>query len=145
VATIEVETTYPVSAQVVWAQLCDIERHVAWMHDAQAISFISEQREGVGTEFNCDTKIGPLRTRDVMIVTEWERDVAMGVTHKGLITGSGRFTLARSEHQTVVTWRETLHFPWWLGSRVGALFAKPVLRALWAKNLRQLGERMASS
>ena len=143
-ATIEVQTFYPVSAQVVWAQLSDIERHVAWMHDAQAISFISEQREGVGTEFNCNTKIGPLRTRDVMIVTEWERDVAMGVTHKGLITGTGRFTLAGSANRTLITWRETLHFPWWLGGPIGALFASPVFRSLWAKNLRQLGERLTS-
>jgi len=141
--TITVQRTLRVAPEVVWAELRHIERHVEWMNDAVATEFTSDQREGVGTEFYCDTKVGPLRTRDVMTVTEWADDSAMGVTHRGLVTGVGRFTLERCPAGTIVTWSESLHFPWWFGGPLGAIVASPVLRALWTKNLRQLGERLA--
>ena len=40
----------------VWRELEQIEHHATWMLDAVAIRFLSEQRRGVGTTFECDTR-----------------------------------------------------------------------------------------
>ena len=63
----------------------------------------------------------------------------MGITHKGAVKGTGRFTLAdtRPGH-TQFTWTEELRFPWWLAGPAGAAIATPVLRAVWRRNLRAL-------
>lgn len=129
----------------VWDELATLETHVEWMADATTLDFLTEQRRGVGTTFECKTVVGPLRTRDRMRVTEWDDGHAIGVHHEGLVTGTGRFTLRRSarapRRRTVVTWQETLEFPWYFGGPVGALAAKPFLRRIWRTNLRRLAQR----
>lgn len=143
-SVIEVEAHYSLSPDTVWEELRHIERHVHWMHDAVRIEFTSPRREGVGTEFTCDTKVGPFRTRDVMTISEWSPPSVMGVTHHGLITGAGRFTLRTEDSGTLITWREELTFPWWLAGHLGALAAAPVLRAIWRRNLGLLARRLGS-
>lgn len=123
----------------VWWALEDIDGHVGWMLDARAIRFTSARRAGVGTTFECDTRLGPLRLTDRMEVTEWVPGRSMGVVHTGLVTGTGRFTLKRARWgRTRLTWEERLEFPWWLGGRVGAVAAKPVLTAVWRRSLANL-------
>jgi len=124
----------------VWGELRHIDRHVTWMSDAQRIDFHSDQREGVGTSFDCRTRIGPFTTTDVMSVTHWEDESTMGVAHRGLFTGRGEFTLAAVGQATRLTWREELRFPWWAAGALGAVVAKPVLRAIWKKNLTNLAQ-----
>ncbi len=119
----------------VWDELRHIERHVHWMNDALSITFLTEQRAGVGTTFSCLTKVGPLSTRDVMTVTRWEDGRCMGVAHRGMISGEGVFTLTDEGAGTLMTWEENLHFPWWVGGAVSAAIMAPVLRWIWRKNL----------
>ena len=127
----------------VWTRLADIADHVEWMADARAIRFTSERRSGVGTTFECDTGIGPLRTTDVMEVTEWREGEALGVRHTGVVTGTGRFVVAPAPGDgTRLMWDEDLAFPSWLGGRVGAFVARPVLRAVWRGNLRRFAARV---
>ncbi len=122
-----------------WAVLRDIAGHVAWMEDALAIRFTSRRRTGVGTAFDCDTKIGPFRLVDHMEVTEWREGRVLGVRHTALVTGTGRFTLRSAGLRgTRVTWDEDLVFPPWLGGPMGALAARPVLRRVWRRNLANL-------
>jgi hypothetical protein len=122
----------------VWRQLRDVGSHVEWMADADAIRFVTERREGVGTTFDCDTRIGPLRLVDRMTVTEWRPRRAMGVRHVGLVTGEGRFALRRRpRRRTRLVWDERLRFPWWLGGPMGEVVARPVLRRVWRGNLRR--------
>ena len=66
------------------------------MKDAERIDFISDKRSGVGTKFDCATKVGPFRLKDRMEITEWIDEESMGVSHEGLVTGSGRFSLQNS-------------------------------------------------
>jgi hypothetical protein len=74
-----------------------------------------------------------------MVVTEWVPRRAMGVEHRGLFVGRGRFTLARRRGgRTRFAWQERLTFPWFLGGPFGAFAAKPVLRWVWRRNLRRL-------
>ena len=136
---IRVSTVLPVPRAAVWRAVEDIARHVDWMDDAVAIRFVSTRLRGVGTEYECDTRIGPFRLVDHMEVVEWRPRRAMGIRHRGVVSGEGRFTLRRVRGgRTRFTWDERLRFPWWLGGRVAAAAAAPVLRRVWRKNLRNL-------
>jgi hypothetical protein len=122
----------------VWDALADIAAHVEWMADARAIRFTSTTTTGVGTTFDCDTKVGPFRLTDRMEVTGWDPERSMSVRHVGLVTGEGRFDLSPHRRGTTVTWSETLRFPWWIPSRPAAF----VLRLIWRRNLRRLEQTL---
>ena len=127
---LEVEITIDASPGDVWRTIEPIERHVEWMADAVSITFTSTERRGVGTTFDCLTRVGPLRTTDRMRVTEWVPRERMGIEHVGVVTGRGHFALvATRPGSTNFLWTEELTFPWWMGGSAGALAAKPILRA----------------
>ena len=140
-ARIEVSIEIDAPPSRVWEVVEPVERHVDWMHDAVAIRFTSDRTRGVGTEFLCDTKVGPIELVDRMEITEWVPGEVMGVRHIGLVTGTGRFTLTPLDldRRTRFTWAEELIFPWWLGGPIGAFVGgRVVLQAIWRRNLREL-------
>lgn len=130
----------------VWAELERIEDHVTWMGDATAIRFIGPQHRGVGTAFECDTKVGPIKMTDVLTITRWESGSAMEVRHEGIVSGRGRFTLTDGPGpETTIQWEEELHFSKWWGGNLGGQMARPILAALWRGNLRRLRARIEAS
>ena len=132
-------TTIGAPVDRVWATVEDIATHTRWMADAESIEFIGEQRRGVGTEFDCRTRVGPFTTVDRMRVTEWEPGAAMGIEHRGVVTGTGRFTLrAVGSGLTEFCWTEELVFPATMGGALGARAGRPVLERVWRANLRRL-------
>lgn len=137
-----VSAEIPASPDVVWEYLRRIDSHVEWMTDAVAIRFSTDQTEGVGTAFETDTKVGPLRLTDKMVITEWEPEHAMGIRHTGVVTGTGRFTLSPSPANgtrfTRFTWEEDLHFPVWMGGALGGVAGAGVLKRIWQRNLGNL-------
>lgn len=137
-ARIRVELRIGAPAAEVWERLRDIPSHVEWMADAERIRMTSDRSEGVGTAFECDTRVGRMRLTDHMEVTEWEPQRAFGVRHVGIVTGTGRFTLTETAGTTLLAWEEDLTFPWWMGSALGARLAAPVLRRIWRGNLARL-------
>lgn len=133
------KAVFEASVVTTWAAIEDIESHVAWMADAESITFVTPQRAGVGTAFDCRTGVGPIRLRDAMLITSWIPNVAMGVEHRGVVRGSGAFNLRSVDAgHTRFSWEETLTFPWWLGGRFGELFGRPVLTRIWRGNLARL-------
>ena len=145
-ATIQVSAVVPAAPDVVWEDLRHIDRHVDWMADAYSVRFLTGDTEGVGVRFECATRIGPLRLTDRMEVTEWRDGEVMGIRHRGAVSGAGQFRLApcpgpAGEILTRFEWTETLRFPWWMGGPLGAAAARPVLRALWDRNLRRFAAR----
>ena len=140
---ISVATTIDAPAEVVWSDLEDIASHAEWMEDAVAIRFTSGQRRGVGTTFEADTKVGPFRLTDPMVVTHWEDGRSMAIRHGGVVTGTGRFSLEPvGGERTRFTWEEDLAFPWWMGGRPGSLVAGQVLRLVWKRNVANLKRRV---
>lgn len=136
---IRVSTVIDVPPAQVWDEVRHIDRHVDWMADAAAITFTSRRRSGVGTTFDCLTKVGPIRLIDKMEITEWHDGKLMGVRHAGLVTGTGHFTLTKARGgRTRFTWDERLVFPWWMGGPVGGIFGGRIMRRIWKKNLRVL-------
>jgi hypothetical protein len=144
--TIELAVTIGAAPVTVWAALERIESHTEWMADAVAIRFRTDHHQGVGTEFECDTRIGPFRTTDVMCVTEWEPAAAMGIDHRGVVSGHGRFALVPvGAGLTELAWREELRYPWWMGGPFGERVSRPVLARVWRANLRRLRDTVEAS
>jgi carbon monoxide dehydrogenase subunit G len=141
VASITVSVVVDATAEQVWADLSDIRTHVEWMADAASIRFTSMRRHGVGTSFDCVTRVGPIRLTDKMVCTEWIPGEVIGMRHVGIVTGTGRLVLGPAGAGTRVTWTETLRFPWMLAGPVGATIGKPVLARIWQGNLARLAER----
>jgi hypothetical protein len=142
-ARVRISTVIPFARARVWGELERLEDHADWMLDATAIRFEGSQRRGVGTRFQCDTRFGPLRLTDVMVVTEWEHGERIGVRHCGAVSGSGCFTLRDLPGPaTRVEWEEQLAFPWWLGAALGGRLARPLFIAVWKGNLSRLRDRV---
>ncbi|MCB1247704.1 MAG: hypothetical protein KDB69_10590, partial [Acidimicrobiia bacterium] len=111
-------------------------RHDEWMADAESIEFAGSRRVGVGTVMFVDTRIGPLRTEDVMVVTDWVERESINVVHLGLVSGEGRFVLTDHTNGTEFTWDEELMFPLGFLGVMVEWIARPVLRAIWRRNLK---------
>lgn len=88
------------------------------------------------------TRVGPLRTRDVIEVIEWTEERSITVSHHGLVKGVGKFILEDADGHTTLTWNEELEFPWWLGGRLTAWLARPVLKRIWSGNLQRFSENV---
>ncbi|MBW3614057.1 MAG: SRPBCC family protein [Actinobacteria bacterium] len=143
---IRVSVLIHASPRRVWSAVEDIASHVEWMQDAAAIRFTSPRRSGVGTTFECLTRVGPFRLTDKMVVTEWKPRRVMGIRHTGLVTGTGRFTLRRQlRGGTRFTWEERLDFPWWMGGPLGGGVGSVVLRRIWRHNLANLRRRVEAT
>lgn len=107
----------------------DVPGHVAWMADAHSIRVTGPRT------FECETRVGPLRTLDKMEIVEWRPGRALGVRHEGLVKGTGRFTLSwAGPGRTRFTWSESLALPWYLAPPVARL----VLKQVWRRNIRVL-------
>lgn len=140
-AHIRVEQMIRAPVETVWADISDLSSHTEWMADAESITFLGEQTSGVGTAMEVLTKVGPLSTKDVMTFTAWDPPDRMAIDHRGLVTGTGEFRLERVGDQTRFIWEEELEFPLRLGGPLGAIFGKPILEAVWKRNLRKLAAR----
>ena len=137
--TVHVCTDIDASLKATWSAIEHVETHVDWMADAESIRFTTPAHAGVGTQFECVTAVGPIRLVDVMSITDWEPEATMGVEHRGVVTGTGRFTLrAIDGDRTRFCWAEQLTLPLSLGGRVGERFAQPILTRLWKGNLARL-------
>jgi len=144
-ARVRCEVEIDATTDEVWAHIADVSTHTDWMRDAQAIRLLTEQTEGVGTRYECDTKVGPLTMTDIMEIIDWRPGVAMGVRHEGVVTGAGMFTLTPIDldRRTRFAWTEELRFPWWLAGPLGATVGgKTVLSAIWNRNLRELKQQI---
>jgi hypothetical protein len=92
-----------------------------------------------------ETRVGFLRTRDVMEFVAWEPPRRMAIRHQGLVTGEGEFILTEiDETTTLFAWREVLRFPWYFAGPLGEIVASPILKAIWRRNLGGLEQRHRS-
>ena len=138
--TLSLEIDAPVEA--VWAEAIDFGSHHEWMSDALQIDFATEQRAGVGTVLLVETKVGPFRTLDRFTITEVEAPRLVRGRHEGVVSGSAHWTRVGSNATTTFTWEERLRFPWFFGGRIGEIVAKPILSAMWQRNLQRLKSRI---
>lgn len=139
-----VSVTIDAPREKVWDDISRLVSHVEWMSDAKQIDFVSEQTSGIGTVMEVETRIGPLRTTDRIEVVEWNRPGEISVIHTGLFSGEGTFALDDLDgNRTRFSWQEAIRFPWYLGGKLGALAARPILRRVWRRNLEALQRRFS--
>ena len=124
--------------QRVWDAVADLASHPVWMRDARSLDFVGEQRRGAGTRMRVTTRVGPLRTVDVMEVVGWDEGTSIDVAHQGLVRGRGSLSVRGNDAGVAVTWVEDLTFPWWLGAGLTAWLVRPFLAAIWGGNLERL-------
>jgi carbon monoxide dehydrogenase subunit G len=141
---INVSTHIPASRDRVWQDIANLEDHVEWMADAHSIEFLTESHSGVGTRMEVETRFGPLRTTDVREITRWDAGERMAVTHQGLFTGQGAFTLEAEDGGTRFSWTEDIRFPWFFGGPIGAWAARPIFYLVWRRNLKRLRSRFSA-
>ena len=139
---VTVAVLIPTSLERVWQAVADLGSHTEWMQDARRIEFETAQQSGIGTRLRVETRLGPLRTIDVMEVTIWEPYRRIGVLHQGLVRGKGELRLDPVSGGVLLSWSETLHFPWKLGGPLGALLTQPIFRWIWRRNLNRLRQRL---
>ena len=137
--------TIGASPAAVWQVVSDFAAQPTWMRDAVDVRFVSGRTTGIGTVLDCDTRIGPLRLTDRLVVTDWAEGRSIGIRHDGLVGGAGRFTIAPAAAGTLFTWTEELRFPGWLGGPAAGALARPVLAAVWQRDLAALRARVEGS
>lgn len=143
---LRVERMIDATPEQIWADISDLSSHVQWMHDAVALRFRSDGVVGVGTTFECDTAVGPLTLTDLMTIVKWDRPYRMGIEHVGAARGVGTFWLIEASPTTTrFVWIERISLPIWLGGPIGERFARPILGALWRRNLDLLATRFEPS
>lgn len=138
---ISIDIEHPIGA--VWDALSRLDRHVEWMADAERIQFVGDGRSGVGTTMVVRTAVGPLRTDDVMVVTEWIEGRRISVEHTGIVEGTGTFELVADGDSTRLLWSEDLQFPWYIGGELAAAAAAPILRRIWLGNLDRFAQSVS--
>lgn len=141
---IAIEQKINAGREETWNRLADLATHPIWMKDAQRLEFLSEQSTGIGTTMRVRTRIGPIRTIDMLEVVSWVPGDSIGVVHRGIIRGVGEFRVSGDAEASSVTWEEELLFPWWCGGPITAWLARPVLIWIWRENLRRFALLVAN-
>ena len=127
----------------VWDDLSRLATHAEWMADADLIDIVSSVDRGVGTVMRVPTTIGPFRTEDWIIVTEWIEGSRIGVEHIGIVGGSGSFELVEVDAGTEFLWEEELMLPALLAA--AAPVASIVIEWVWKRNLGRFAARFGSA
>ncbi len=128
-----------VTIEVLWRYLIDFEDQPRWMKDAIEIRVKQRSEEVVGTVFETLTKVGPLKTIDVMKVVGVIENKMIEIEHQGLIGGRGFFEVHDfTPGNSLFYWIEELTFPWHLGGPVAEQLAGVVLRQIFQRDLNNL-------
>ncbi len=124
----------------VWKVLTDVQRQPEWMRDALSVEILTAGPLRVGSRMRVPTRIGFLRTTDLMEVTAFEPPERWRVVHQGLVTGEGTFTLHEidGDRSTRVEWDERLAAPLGAIGRFGMTLFRPILRRQFEADLDRL-------
>lgn len=138
--SVRVTVTIARPRPVVWDVLADVERQPEWMRDALSVELLTPGPVGVGSRMRVPTRIGLLRTTDILEVTEFQPPERWTVAHRGLVTGEGAFTLTEESggSSTRVAWDERLAAPLGVVGRIAMTALRPVLHRQFAADLARL-------
>ncbi|MDA8196712.1 MAG: SRPBCC family protein [Actinomycetota bacterium] len=133
-----------VTKEVLWSYLIDFEDQPRWMKDAVEIRVKERKDEIVGTVFETLTKVGPLKTLDVMRIVNIIEYRMIEIEHRGLIGGRGFFEVHDfTPGNCLFYWIEELDFPWYLGGPIAEQSAGLVLRKIFQRDLNNLRDLVA--
>jgi carbon monoxide dehydrogenase subunit G len=119
---IDIQLELPHGIDRVWERLTDWQSHSAWIPNT--VVTITEQTNGVGTQFVGITRIGPLRLDDPMTVSEFQTPKAGRASCTIIKTGSviggtaGFVLTSLNDSVTRLDWFEDIYLTpkgvfWW--------------------------------
>jgi uncharacterized membrane protein len=120
-----------------WDLAADIARQPEWMHEMKRVEMLTPPPIGVGSRGRATVRIFGISTTDEVVITAFDPPVRFGIRHEGRFEGEGllRF-VAHDAATTVVDWMEYLRPP--LLPHLGAFLQRPILRRIFAADLRRL-------
>jgi uncharacterized membrane protein len=130
--------------EAIWPHLVDWENLPRWMREARDIRVVGPVREGVGVEAEAQVRIAGLRSTDRVRVTRWEPPAILELAHLGWVKGSGYMELTPLDRGTHVFWREELLPPWGILGAIGLRMLAPLMRRIFARDLRILRDLVES-
>ena len=137
----EMSHTVPGTPEIVWDLITDWERQGDWMLEARDFEVIGDQRSGVGVRARATVSIAGLTTTDTVLVTGWEPERRLALRHEGWVSGTGEMTLTPAGlSRTKLLWTEELEPPLGALGAVGLTAFKPIMRRVFERDLRVLGE-----
>jgi hypothetical protein len=136
---VEREIVLPVPLEEAWTVLMDWERQADWMLDADRVTVVSEQRDGVGVRLAVRTRIfGVPAFTEPMEVTGWDPPRRLEIRHGSLVAGAGTWTLDPIEGGTLFTWREDIRLAVPVVGGPAAVLYRPVMRVLMDRAMQGL-------
>ena len=138
---IELGQEIPAPPEIVWELVTDWERQGEWMLEARDFEVLTKRREGVGVEARAMVRIGGITTRDRVRVTAWELHERLMIRHMGWVSGEAEMYLTPvGISSSYLLWREELEPPLGLLGGIGLRMFEPLLRRVFARDLRVLAE-----
>ena len=143
---VEREIVLPVPPAEAWAVLMDWERQADWMLDADRVTVVSEEREGVGVRLAVRTRIfGIPAFTEPMEVTGWDAPRRLDIRHGSLVAGDGTWILEPVEGGTRFTWREDIRLAAPVVGGLAATLYRPVMRVLMGRAMLGLRAYLIAS
>ncbi len=123
-----------------------------WDKQSEWILFTTVRKVSIGpnndgTLLLAETKVGPLKVVDTMLVSEWSPYEKIVVTHTGrIVLGKGIFEIKEnSDHRCTFIWKEVTPIPFGYLGRIGLVIVKPLLKLVFNMSLRKLKKNVEAS
>ena len=143
---VEREIVLPVPLEEAWTVLLDWERQADWMLDADRVTVVSEQREGLGVRLAVGTRLfGIPAFTEPMEVVGWDPPRRLELRHGSLVSGIGEWALDPIEGGTRLTWREEIRLAVPVVGELAAALYRPLMRWLMGRAMRGLREYLIAT
>lgn len=136
----------PARVEEVWSVLADWERQAVWMRDADRVEVLTPFRAGVGVTLAVRTRVYgvPLFTERLEVIA-WDPPRRLAVAHRGIVRGTGAWTVEPAATGTRLTWTEDVALAVPLAGELAARAYAPYLRSLMGRSLAALRSSIVAS
>ena len=129
----------PVPIEEAWTALMDWERQADWMLDADSVTVVSDEREGVGVRLAVRTRLfGVAAFTEPMEVVGWDPPRRLDIRHGSLVTGTGAWMLDPIEGGTRFTWQEDIRLSVPVFGEFAAAIYRPIMSMLMRRAMAGL-------
>jgi len=129
----------PVPIEEAWTALMDWERQADWMLDADSVTVVSDEREGVGVRLAVRTRLfGVAAFTEPMEVVGWDPPRRLDIRHGSLVVGTGAWMLDPSEGGTRFTWQEDIRLAVPVFGELAAAIYRPIMSMLMRRAMTGL-------
>jgi Polyketide cyclase / dehydrase and lipid transport len=129
----------PTTVEDAWATLTDWDRQADWMLDADRVTVVSREREGVGVRLEVQTRVlGLIAFTEPIDVVRWDPPHGLSIRHGGPVRGLGVWRLDRTDGGTRFVWVERVSLRVPVIGELAARAYAPTMRWLMGRAMRSL-------